>query len=480
MRPFRLTGLVLVLMLLAAACGQKDGVALSARGGGAGTGGGAGFGGEGAAEDFVPGEAEPVDPAAPVEPSPGDAGAPAAPAPGAAPKPGGSGQTTGGGGAPSGETSGGTPAPAAGPNDKNGVSEKELVIGIHAPVTGAAPFPQAAFEESVDVYWNAKGPVHGRQVKIVFRNDEFNPSRAVQVCREMVEKHKVFLLVGGGGADQITACAKYANQVGVPYLSSGVNQNGLENLKTYFALSLTYAQQSPVLATLVKNKLGKTKIAIVVADTSSFADARASMAKASTDAGLEIVYNKTIPKNASQSESLTAAREVQASGAEAVYFLTAPTVFFQFAQQASGQGYNPQYVGPGISGGLNDVAKAGCPGIGEARFLSPFPQLDDPTAAEYQAAYKRQHNKEGGDIGFALWGLNALLSEMFNGAGKDLGRAKFMATLQSGQPFGGSIYPQVKYAPGKPFGGTAMHLLKANCASTPPVYVTEAKNVSRF
>lgn len=479
MRPLRLTGLVLVLMLLAGACGQKEGVALSAGGGAVQTGDGA-VAGDGALEEITPGDEVPVDPAAPVDPSAGGAGAPAAPAPGAAPKPGGSGKTTGGGAAPSGESGGGTPAPAAGPNDKNGVSEKELVIGIHAPVTGAAPFPQAAFEESVDVYWKAKGPVHGRQVKIVFRNDEFNPSRAVQVCREMVEKHKVFLLVGGGGADQITACAKYANQVGVPYLSSGVNQNGLENLKTYFALSLTYAQQSPVLATLVKNKLGKTKIAIVVADTSSFADARASMAKASADVGLEIVYNKTIPKNASQSESLTAAREVQASGAEAVYFLTAPTVFFQFAQQASGQGYNPHYVGPGISGGLNDVAKAGCPGIGDARFLSPFPQLDDPTAAEYQAAYNKQHGKDGGDIGFALWGLNALLAEMFNASGKDLGRAKFMATLQSGQPFGGSIYPQVKYAQGRPFGGTAMHLLKANCAAAPPVYVTEAKNVTGF
>lgn len=476
MRPFRLTGLVLVLMLLAAACGQKEGVALSAGGGGAGV------GGEGAVEDFVPGEAEPVDPEAPVDPSAGEGGAPAAaPAPGAAPKPGGSGQTTSGGGAPSGGTSGGgTPAPAAGPNDKNGVSDKELVIGIHAPVTGAAPFPQATFEEGREVYWKAKGPVHGRTVKVVFFDDQFNPSRAVQVCREMVEKEKVFLLVGGGGADQITACAKYANQIGVPYLSAGVNQNGLENLKTYFALSFTYAQQSPVLATLVKNKLAKTKVAIVVADTSSFADARASFVKAAGDAGLEIVYNKTIPKNASQSETLTAAREVQESQAEAVYFLTAPTVFLQFAQQAAGQGYIPLYVGPGITSGLNTVATAGCPGIGEARFLSPFPQLDDPAAAEYQAAYNRQNNKNGDDIGFALWGLNAVLAEMFDATGPDLGRAKFMATLQSGKAFGGGVYPQAKYAPGKPFGGTAMHLLKANCGSSPPRYVTEAKNVTGF
>ncbi|MDQ3108190.1 MAG: ABC transporter substrate-binding protein, partial [Actinomycetota bacterium] len=384
----------------------------------------------------------------------------AAPAPGAAPA------------AP-------TAAPAAGPNDKVGVSDKEIIIGIHAPVTGAAPFPQATFEEGREVYWKAKGPINGRQVKVVFFDDQFNPSRAVQVCREMVEKNKVFLLVGGGGADQITACAKYANQVGVPYLSAGVNQTGLEALKTYFALSLTYAQQSPILAQLAKNKLGKTKVGIIVADTPSFADAQQSFTKAATDAGLQITLNRKINKNASQSETLAAAGEMQRSGAEVVYILTAPTVFIQFAQSANGQGYNPQYIGPGISAGLNTVAAVGCPGIGEARFLSPFFQLDDPGADEYKKAYQDQNGKAGDDIGFALWGLSAILADMFKATGPELGRAKFVQTLQSGKPFSGGVYPEAKYSPGKPFGGSAMALLKAECGGANK-YVTEAKNVTGF
>ena len=51
-------------------------------------------------------------------------------------------------------------------------------------------------------------------------------SAAVQVCREMVEQEGAFLLVGGGGADQITACAQYADENGIPYLSAGVNEDG--------------------------------------------------------------------------------------------------------------------------------------------------------------------------------------------------------------------------------------------------------------
>src|SRR5207244_4277505 len=87
-----------------------------------------------------------------------------------------------------------------GPPNRTGVTDKEIVIGIHAPVTGAAPFPQTTFDTGKDVYWkfvNEKGGVAGgRSVRVVFRDDQFNPQRAVQVCREMVEQEKVFLLIG--------------------------------------------------------------------------------------------------------------------------------------------------------------------------------------------------------------------------------------------------------------------------------------------
>ena len=77
---------------------------------------------------------------------------------------------------------------------------------------------------------SAPDQLFGRKVRVVFRDDEFNPQHAVQVCREMVEQDGAFLLVGGGGADQITACAQYADENGIPYLSAGVNEDGLADL----------------------------------------------------------------------------------------------------------------------------------------------------------------------------------------------------------------------------------------------------------
>ena len=135
---------------------------------------------------------------------------------------------------------------------------------MHAPVTGAAAIPQASFERAVGVYFDAvnrNGGIHGRKVEVLFEDDGFDPNRARTECKKMAEQEQVFLLIGGAGADQIDACARYAAAAGVPYLSAGVHETrpglgSLSNLSTYFALSLTYEQQIPLLAGVVKSEFG--------------------------------------------------------------------------------------------------------------------------------------------------------------------------------------------------------------------------------
>ncbi|MER3452680.1 MAG: hypothetical protein C4344_03110, partial [Acidimicrobiia bacterium] len=378
---------------------------------------------------------------------------------------------------------GGAPA---GPGDRTGISESEIVIGIHAPVTGAAPFPQSSFEAGKDVYWkflNEKGGVYGRKVRVVFEDDKFDPRSAVQVCKKMVEQDKAFLLVGGGGADHITACARYANTVGVPYLSAGVNEDGLAGLRGYFAVSMTYSQQSPLLAQMIAKQFPGKKVGIAVADSGSFDDAQRSITREAQAKGLQVVYNKRIPKSASQTQALSIANELRTAGAEVVYFLSSPTTFLNVAAAGAGQGYRPQYVGPGITSGLNTVATVGCGAansVDRARFFSPFPQLDviDQMDPDYRPAYRKYAGGNPDDIGIALWGLNKTLAQMFLAAGKDMSRQSFVATLESGRPFATGVYPPVQYSPRNHFGSNQTHVLQADCASR--TYKTIARFVSGF
>jgi branched-chain amino acid transport system substrate-binding protein len=360
------------------------------------------------------------------------------------------------------------PAPGAAPVDRTGVTDTKIRIGIHAPITGAAPFPENAFDKGKDVYWKhlaESGGIFGRNVEVVFRDDQFNPSRAVQVCRELVEQEKVFALFGAAGSEQITACARYADGAGVPYFSGGVNEEGLKGVRNYFAVSQTYAQQSPILVSLVKNRLGKTKIAIVLNNTPALNETQQSITAQARAAGLNIVRNSRIGKNASDSELLSEANALRTSGAEVVYILTSPINFIKLATNAQAQAYSPTYIGPGVTNGLNVVAEAGCPAIGAAKFLSPFPELDaiDGLDPDYQRAYQKYNGSAGDDIGIAEWGLSKVFGLMLQATGRDLSRQSLEATMVSGKEFNSNVYPIVSYTGSIRFGAKSSHLLEADC-----------------
>lgn len=381
--------------------------------------------------------------------------------------------TGGGGDGGDGGDGGGAAQPhEPGADDTAGVTDDEIVIGLHAPVTGASPLPQETFETGKDIYWkfladSDPDSLGGREARVVFRDDEFNPQTAVQVCREMVEEEGAFILVGGGGADQITACAQYAAENDIPYFSAGVNEDGLAELSTYYAVSLTYAQQAPLLVNLIE-QLGAERVGVVVSDTPSFQDGHDAFVDAANEAGLDVVVDDNINKTASEAEALSEVQSLESANADVVYILTSPTVYLSLASGARNQGYEPMFVGPGITSGLNTVTQFGCPNVANGQFFSPFPELDviDELDPDYIPAYEEfGGGAEPDDIGIALWGLNktiALMLEATIGAG-DLGRAELMNTIEEGEEFASGVYPPVTYTPDDHFGGTGAQLLKADC-----------------
>jgi branched-chain amino acid transport system substrate-binding protein len=437
--------------LLAAACGQKSGVA--------------GTGEAPAAPGTAPAPTEPAPATSAAAPGSTQAGT-TTPASG-----------TGAGTTPATSVAPSTTGPAVGPfepgdNDTAGVTDDEIVIGIHAPVTGASPIPQTSFDIGKDIYWDflaesAPDTLFGRRVRVVFRDDEFNPQNAVQVCREMVEEEGAFLLVGGGGADQITACAQYASENGIPYLSAGVNEAGLSDLDTYFATTMTYAEQAPLIVAQLQER-GFTEAGLVVSDTPSFDDANEAIKAAAGDAGITIAYEKRINKTAAEPEQLSVVQELKNSGVEAVILLSSPVVFIGLANQGLNQSYTPTWIGPGVTSGLNAVTNFGCPAVDTGVFFSPTPGLDviDQLDPDFNPAYAQfAEGEPADDIGMQLWSLNKALALMLEATGPELGRAAFMNTLVTTPEFDNGIYAPVAFTVDDHFGGTGAHLLDADCAA---------------
>ena len=165
-------------------------------------------------------------------------------------------------------------------------------------------------------------------------------------------------------------------------------------------------------------------------NTPALNETQQSITQLAQAAGLNIVRQSRIGKNASDSELLSeanAAAHLRRRGR------LPPDVAGQLHQaghQRPGPGLQPDLHGArasptGSTSWPRPAARPSAP----AKFFSPFPQLDviDKLDPDYQKSYQKYNGGKGDDIGLAEWGLSKVVGAMLQAAGKDLSRQSFLA-----------------------------------------------------
>jgi ABC-type branched-subunit amino acid transport system substrate-binding protein len=107
-----------------------------------------------------------------------------------------------------------------------GVTSDTVTIGSHQPLTGPAapgyseiaPAANAMFQ-----YINDNGGINGRRIKYVYKDDTYNPTRTVDVVKELVLKDEVFALFNGLGTPTHEKVLTFLDQHRVPdlFVASG-------------------------------------------------------------------------------------------------------------------------------------------------------------------------------------------------------------------------------------------------------------------
>lgn len=506
---FKIAAVLSVASLVLMACGQKPNVHLTT--------GSAQVAGAGAGE-FV------IDPETGELISVGEAGGDASG--GSSGTSGASDGTTGGGGA-----GGSGQAAAALPGDTDGITGDSILVGFHAPLTGAAAVPLTDIKNGVNLYrdWlRSKGVrIHGREINTIFRDDKYNPADAVRECRDMVEREKVFLLVGGAGTDQILACANYAARRGVPYLSAGVTENTVKRLNNYFAFSMSYPQQATPLAQMIwkfnpgpalggpilvnrcpddaagqqtavfcpnNGPKSSAKVAIVISDTDGFYDARSAFLQVYQQvSGKSVSGSFTITKfSMSSSQARDLVNRLKGDGIDVVYILTAPTNWLTILREAQLQRYAPRWVGVGLTKAINTVAQVGCTDsrntMENSMFLNPWYAVDNPNSRQFAEQWGSDYRDH--DIAFGLWGGSIVQHALFHRAGRELTRSGFINALtqmknvkapdntKAGNIL--DVYSALNFSPNDHFGANQAHLLYANCSQRRWLDVPGKQFVSGF
>ena len=101
-----------------------------------------------------------------------------------------------------------------------GVTDTEIKIGNIMPYTG----PAAAYGligRVIYAYFkkiNAEGGIHGRKINFISYDDSYNPTKAIEAARRLVEDDRVLLVFQSLGTPSNSAIQKYMNDRKVPQL----------------------------------------------------------------------------------------------------------------------------------------------------------------------------------------------------------------------------------------------------------------------
>jgi ABC-type branched-subunit amino acid transport system substrate-binding protein len=276
---------------------------------------------------------------------------------------------------------------------EDGVTADAITFGQAAVLDGPASALgqgmragiQAAFDEV-----NARGGVHGRKLKLVSRDDGYEPERAIAQTKRLIDDDKVFALIGPVGTPTSAAAQPIATAAHVPFIGAFTGAGFLRNPKLDNVVNVraSYAAETEAWIKHLTEDLKIRRIAIFYQDD-AFGRAGLDGVKAAMDKrGMELVAEATYERNTVAVK--TALITLKRVAPEAVVMVGAYKPCAVFIRLARRIAFNPVFVNISFVGASALAKELGADGKGViVSQVVPFPWDDSlKVVADYQAAIK--------------------------------------------------------------------------------------------
>ena len=82
-------------------------------------------------------------------------------------------------------------------NKVTGVTSAEILIGSTSALSGHASFLGTQYTHGALAWFqdvNAKGGIHGRKIRLLSLDDQYDPPQTVANTEELIDEHQVFML----------------------------------------------------------------------------------------------------------------------------------------------------------------------------------------------------------------------------------------------------------------------------------------------
>src|SRR5712672_317108 len=287
-------------------------------------------------------------------------------------------------------------------------SGEPIKIGFSMAMTGglggngkSALLAQKIWEEDV----NAKGGLLGRKVKLIYYDDQSNPSTVPGIYTKLLDVDKVEIVMGGYATAMLAPAMPIVMQRKKLFIGLlGVAVHTEFNYPNYFVMIPSGPNPKPAFTkgffdiAMAQNPKPKT-VAIVAADQEFSRNASDGARENAKALGLNIVYDKTYPPSTTDYAPIV--RAIQATNPDVVVVCSYPPDSVGIIRAVNEIGFKPKLIGGGMVGPQKTAMKAQLGpllnGFVNYDFWLPVPKMQFPGIDDLMKKYQARAAAEGVD-----------------------------------------------------------------------------------
>jgi branched-chain amino acid transport system substrate-binding protein len=316
-----------------------------------------------------------------------------------------------------------------------GITESEIRIGQFAAQTGPAAELGKRMQLGIQAHFaavNATGGISGRQLKLVSRDDGYEPEKAAAAAKALIEEDKVFALIGSVGTPTTLAAIPAINAAGIPLIGPFTGAQALREPmnRNLFHVRASYFDETERMVQHLST-LGIKKIAVFHQNDSYGKAGLEGVTRALAKRNMKAVATVTVERN---SVDVTAALdELLKASPEAVIQISAYKSCAALIKQARAKAYGGQFLNVSFVGSQALLQELGDGGAGVTiSQVVPFPFIPSSVIVrEYQQRMTESGHKDFDFSSMEGFLAAKVLTEGLRRAGRGLTRESLIGALES-------------------------------------------------
>ena len=321
----------------------------------------------------------------------------------------------------------------------NGVTAQEIIVGQFAAQSGPAAELGKRMQLGILAHFkavNAQGGVNGRQLKLVSRDDGYEPERALAAAKALISEDKVFALIGSVGTPTTLAAVPAINEERIPLVGPFTGAQALREPfnRNIFHVRASYFDETERIVQHLTT-LGIKRLAVFYQNDSYGKAGLEGVTRALAKRNLKPTGIATVERNSV--EVAPALAELLKTSPEAIVQISAYKSCAALIRLARTKGYGGQFFNVSFVGSKALADELGDAGNGVTiSQVVPFPYVAS-------SAIVREYQKRMGEAGQKDFDFSSLegflaarvLVEGLRRAGRNPTREGLVAALESMRNF---------------------------------------------